>query len=282
MTLIIACINDQAASVVADRRLSSDQGPSENEATKLTAVFAADSVFAMTYTGFAMLGRGDPAAPMREGRFVTQEWLLHTLSAASGNDPRGEPLIRNLAASANHDFARLAHSDSEALTVVFAGYYYGEQPPRQYVWCVSNFERFATGGTLVRGALGEFVASWARDHRPGADPWHAVSFGADDALDDSSSFAALAPMLHNRWKPASIVDTSLDIIRQAAKVETSIGQSCTSLMIDRDSANAEARYHPAAASAVSYWPHVLDARTGGTIVMHGETWTEQPPWWRPA
>jgi hypothetical protein len=128
MTLILGAADATAAVLAADRRVSRDGAPVDDETTKATVVFTPDARIAIGFTGIA-----------RRSNFTVEEWLPDTVTSLA----KGIDSIYQLLPRLREETAQMIDRvDPEgSLSIVAVGYAYGdESTPHPVGWTIACTE----------------------------------------------------------------------------------------------------------------------------------------------
>jgi hypothetical protein len=254
MTLILAAVNQRQAVIVSDRRLSFDGVVHEEESNKAGTIDFRDAQFAFAFTGLAGYGT-----------FRTRPWLLTALMEASKPDGLAGHTWPRLAKLASEQFSKFPER-FRALSIVFAGYRYDEDPPRAAVVLVSNSENI--DGSVSTTPAESFETSWVREKRPTDEPLALVmALGRERAV-EPGEITMLATLLIADKPARAIVGKAVDVIRTAADRAVArqyIGKQCTSIVLPRSVAEAvESEYHSEVKASAVHGVSYVQARGGAS------------------
>jgi hypothetical protein len=254
MTLILGLINPAHIVLVSDRRLTYDGRLLEEESNKASTLICRDARVAFAFTGLA-----------RQDDFRTNRWLLEALSASAGPDFLVESIIARLRDRAGHDLANVMvrNPTDKRLSIVIAGYIYGEAIPRCYCWLVSNFEKW---GSPPRGEPSDnFEVSSYREQRPGDQDCYALFVAGTDVVPDDA-VASMRTLLKGQKPARALVSKAIEVLRATADSPKSgdrIGKQCTSILLPSDlSKAAEVQYHTVTATHTLRGVSHVEARGG--------------------
>ena len=186
MTLIIAMANRQQAILLSDRRITDLASGRllDDKSNKAVGIILADARLGAAFTGLA-----------RIPSFNTSRWLGQTLTELAAPEHGMEPLLERFRSRAGRDFSRISGDWDKRLTVGFVGYSYDCDPPRPWLWRVSNFEH-GMGDRPASRAAAEFTTMWWRGKHPQPDFVCLLrAFGKTKAI-VSGDMAALHELLH--------------------------------------------------------------------------------------
>jgi hypothetical protein len=256
MTLILGLANQQQVILISDRRLSANGKVVENESNKATTFNLQDARLAVAFTGLA-----------RTDTFQTRRWLLEALLESANPDYQMEPTIKRFCNRATQNFAEIVvpRKSDKRLTVVLAGYYYNETPPRCYYWLISNFEGFDSDRSEpLSEPLNEFRIRWYRDSRPSEDPYSLI-FTAGVNTPVSQPHAESLRTLLQENKPASaLVGKGVEVLQAIAKSPLSkklVGTQCTSIVLPSSpDASGSLEYHSGTLRTKLFAPSIIEAR----------------------
>jgi hypothetical protein len=218
-----------------------------------------DARLLVAFTGLAALGE-----------FQTARWLASALSEAARPDLLLRPCIDRLVAAASDKFQTLrCHSKTKRLSIVIAGYWLVDSPPR---WCwllVSNFER---NGIELPEAQDRFELTYRGEIRPfNREPHFAFAAGMKTAL-NKDSLSELANMLRLKKPAQAAVAKAVDAILAAAASPRSrgtIGSQCNSAFMLRGNLGAVAEYHSATVTNQIYMPDSVIANGRMGLIARG-------------
>jgi hypothetical protein len=271
MTLILVMGNQQQVVLVSDGRLTHDgvvvPDPFEkipDVSNKAAVLSVADARLGVAYSGLAW-----------SGSFMTGRWLPAALADSAAPDYLMGPTIERFRERATRDFAKipLSRPSDKHLSVVLAGYCYGETPPRCYCWLVSNFESL---NDQQIPAGGEFAAQYYREKRPMEKGMHIVlSIGASSGI-RLEDYESLRTLLRENKPARALVDKGIAVIRRAADSVRVIGKNCTSIVLPSNpSEEAVGGYHPAELASRIYGPSLINARGDGAgVYVIADPWIE--------
>jgi hypothetical protein len=264
MTLIIGLGNQDQVVLISDRRLSSNGKVYEDESNKASTFVCMDARLAVAFTGLA-----------KAGSFLTRRWLLEALLESAKPDYMMRSTIIRLRDRATRDFAKLTNirKQDKRLTIVLAGYCYDEEPPRCYLYQISNFEGFDDNQSPLAQASDKFSVYCMRESRPAVIPPAIVLVaGAYQAL-SQKHVNTLGTLLREKRPPPALVDRGVEILREVAKSEKSrnlIGTQCTSIVLPSDPALSPlGNYHSSKPTHKTYLPSHVVARgaQGGSLII---------------
>jgi hypothetical protein len=252
MTFILGLANQQQVILISDRRLSANGKIVEDESNKAATFNLQDARLAVAFTGLA-----------RAGTFQTRRWLLAALLDSANPDYQMEPTIKRFCNRATQDFAKIVvpRKSDKRLTVVLAGYFYNEMPPRCYCWVVSNFEGFDSDGAEP---FDEFKSRWWRNKQPSEERYFRI-FTAGISTFRSQTDADSLRILLQENKPASaLVGKGVEVLRAIGKSPLSkklVGQQCTSIVLPSSpDAEGSFEYHSGTLRTKLFAPSIIEAR----------------------
>lgn len=160
------------------------------------------------------------------------------------------------------------------MTFIFTGFRYLEDDRYQPVsLLVTNFQDWDRGYDDP-GAWPEFKPLYISPRRD--IDWDEFAYveriGAWPALGETE-VAPIRRLVKERRPPAAAVGKAVEVLRRAAdhpSCRGSVGKDLLSVVLpaDRD-CDPSSVFHPVAASEVTYFPNVVDARRGGGIATYG-------------
>lgn len=261
MTFILALGNSQQVIQLSDRRLTSlDQRAEviDENSNKALTLWCADARVAVGYTGLARTAGG---------MFDTQTWLNVALSDCGKPDFSIKPMLERFSQRATDDFALLPKlkqlsPSSKRLSVMFTGYFMGEDPPRLINGLVTNFQD-------VENSVDSDEA-WERFRwcifRARADVPHPTLVqwvGAWNAIRVEEE-AALRALLEGGKPAKAILGKAVEILRAVAdrpEARGTVGRNLSSIVIPRDETlDSSVGYHVESASVTFSLPDVVIAR----------------------
>lgn len=259
MTLIISSANSQQVVLISDRRLTRNGKLVDDESNKAATLVCRDARLALAFTGLA-----------EAGTFRTRRWLLQALVESAPPDYLMGPTITRFCDRATQDINKLGLSkEDRRLSVVLAGYSYDEDPPRCYLFLVSNFEGFDDERTSQTAAFDKFEIHTMRDTRPSETSYNMLCYlGTYNVVGQNLGMYVepLRTFLRENRSPAAIVGKGVEILREIAaspKSKNLIGRQCTSIMLPSDpQAQALGQYHSTTNSFKTYSPSHIEARGG--------------------
>ncbi len=266
--------NLQQVVLVADRRLTRNGVPFEDESNKAFVFICRDARLAVAYTGLAELGT-----------FLTRRWLPEALMECAAPDFRMGPIIeQRFAERATRDFSKLKveKPSDKHLSVVLAGYCYDEKPPRCYCWLVSNFEGFGDHKRAPGLSSDQFQAFYYRDKRPTEE--HTcilVPAGVGEAA-TRADYESLHRLIHENKPAEALVGKGIEVIRTAAHslrgkpIGELIGEQCDSIVLPSNPQDeAVGEYHSAKVATRQYLPSLINARGDESgVYTITEGWSE--------
>ena len=281
MTAIVGAITSTGAILVADRRLTRNGIPYEDESNKAVVLVCEDGRAAVSFTGLAELTPGGaqvPPGPPPPGYFATRWWLLDALEHSAAPDYELLPTIQRFCDRATGDFERLnvPKPSDKMLTVVFAGFSF-EDPPRAFGRVASNFDGDQIGGFDIR--------YWWQEKEPGRREWHAVFAAGLTSAISAEDMKSLDELARSQASIPALMGRSISMIRKAADRSGGlIGKQCTSIVLPGDPRAAPvAGYHSADVAEQIHGVSLVVARRGTVAVfaepelyVHGPGGSNEP------
>jgi hypothetical protein len=130
-------VNQQAACMVADRRLTAAGKPVPEEMSKTAWAWFPHGSFMVAFHGIARV-RGVP----------TIDWFSRALFEIAEQGYRIEDVLTTVTKVATRDFARLRHPASDKrLSVVGVGFVDARPSPQPTMWRITNFQEFDHSGS---------------------------------------------------------------------------------------------------------------------------------------
>lgn len=127
MTILFALTNDDYSILLADRRITVNGKPVEDEYNKVTVLFCDDARVTIGFTGLATYGG-----------FNTSDWLVQTLSEIGKKTGDIASILNELAIFAENNFSKMLIADNR-LTFLITGFVYWEEKPRPVAYVLSNY-----------------------------------------------------------------------------------------------------------------------------------------------
>lgn len=142
MTSILTAAHEDFAFLMADRLISSAQGPIDDETNKITVVVLGPTIFLVAFTGIArMVGRCVVSG--HDEWMDTQHWI-HDRFLEEGPKCNFLPLetLETIGWRAGVDLERLPFgARDKKLSIIGIGFVRNYGDPRPVAWKLSNFER---------------------------------------------------------------------------------------------------------------------------------------------
>lgn len=127
MTILFAIANDSYSILLADRRITVDGKPTEDEFNKVCVLFCDDARVAIGFTGLATYGG-----------FNTSDWLVSTLAEIGNKTGAIAEMLTELAISARDMLKSILVKDKR-LSFLITGFVYWEEKPRPVAYVLSNY-----------------------------------------------------------------------------------------------------------------------------------------------
>lgn len=262
MTLIIAMANREQAILVSDRRLTANSRLVDDDSNKAAGIILADARLGAAFTGLAQ-------AP----GFTTNRWLCKVLTELAAPEHRMEPLLERFAARAERDFSGITGNWDKRLTVGFVGYSYDCDPPRPWLWRVSNFEGGPDDQAGSQAGTQFTTLYWRGRHPPPDRVCLLRAFGGTNAI-SSGDMDALHHLLHALKPARALVGKAVEVIQAASrspKARGTIGTRITSVVVPSNPARpGYTEYHTDQVLHQSGGVVFIEARGG----VHGSWFLE--------
>ena len=252
MTFILTLGNLDQVIQVSDRRLTSKQGPVDEEQNKTGSLVTADGRFAFAFTGLA-----------RVGAFNTRDWLIAALPECGAPTYESYHVFEDLKRRATNDFRvlpelREAPAHARGLTIIFAGYLYRESPPRLAYAVLSN----AVGADgIVRPDIGnDFVCDYRTGQPANRDLALVKPLGFLPAMKPEDG-DALLNMLASHKPAHAILGKAIEVVRMLAdrpEARSTIGKQLCSITLSVNlNVAASSDYHSNIPTATTYIPDIV-------------------------
>lgn len=244
MTLIITVLADDAVVQVSDRRLTSGGSIVPKPENKALCVSCSDANFTVSFTGLARI-HGMP----------TTDWTLGQLTCMKAGALDFPTILGQLRDKLTAAWAGLSvHGRTAGITFAFAGF--GRAGP--FYGLLSNIED--AKGTRLPTVNAAFQSGiWLRNKKR-LRKLDIVVNGAEEAV--VGTIDAAIPAVRRRFLRHTAdkrAEMLVELVRRAADHPTIgkyIGKECMSVVVPA-SGDFITRYHPVAAEAVHYAPHLL-------------------------
>lgn len=128
MTILAAIANEECAWLLADRRVTVDGKPIDDEYNKVCVLFCDDARMAVAFTGLATFQT-----------FDTSNWIAETLSEIGKTTGDIASLLHDFSSRATSAFARLAWL-SPHITFLFCGHVYSAAGSESRIYLITNGE----------------------------------------------------------------------------------------------------------------------------------------------
>lgn len=263
MTLVLACVNSDAAVVVADCLISTGGRPFDDEVTKIALVTFDDARLAMSYTGLASVGlppghRG----PAPAGAFRTIEWLGNSLIDLGAATGMMIPTLGALKDRLDAGFPPIPLNAVDRLLIVgFVGYRYEGGRIIKTAGTIGN--AVVEGDRWVGGSTFEM---WTEEVSAAS----MLALGRRRAIVEDTRLR-LADLVSARRPALAVAEKATGLIREAARhpaASGSIGDLCMSLVVPADaSIPAVSRHHADKVGGVIFQAHSVRVAAGGGLFV---------------
>jgi len=237
--------------MVSDRRLTTTHGPHNDEFNKALVLVCRDAVLVSAFSGLAQ-------AP----GFHIGKWLAETLPEAVKPDCLAPHTMERLARMASKEITALQVSPAQKrLSMIFAGFHFGEQGPRPYVWTITNCENDQL--EPLENVATEFKNLCMGERLDNDEvPTFISASGSGERLVSESDMDKIKALLDAQRPPKAIVGKFVSMIRQIAEApETSgtVGRQCMSVVLHAKDGSTESEYHTETAKVRAFAPNKVVA-----------------------
>lgn len=267
MTQLFALANERYSLLLADRRITIDGNPVDDEFNKVCVLFCADARVAIAFTGLATYES-----------FNTSDWLVGTLAEIGDKTEAIAEMLAVLALRARDQFRNLP-ANERRLAFLVTGFVYWELKARPVAYVLSNFAntRYPTDDFILR-AISPIDGSIVEV---------AGAIGELSTATESS----LRRLLVSKLEPASVLRFAVKQLQNFAldgKSRSVIGTQSNSAIIPATAnTTITTTYHSAFHTYTAYGPNVVitrGMRVYGTelfsaTVMAGKDIRKRDPCW---
>lgn len=240
MTQLIALANNRYSILLADRRITVDGKPVEDEFNKVCVLFCYDARVAISFTGLATYEV-----------FNTSDWLVDTLSEIGDQTEAFAEMLSALAQRAQRKFKDAPVKDRR-LTFLITGFVYWELEPRPIAYVLSNFSN--TGSQVDEFVLRTIAPS---------DALIVEVAGAIDELPPAVE-TSLRKLLASDLDPSSVLRFSVKQLQNIASDGKSSGlvgtQSNSAIIPALPNTTITTTYHSAFNAHMAYGCNVVFTR----------------------
>jgi hypothetical protein len=250
VTIVIGMVNEDQAILISDRRLSDEKDVRDLEATKGTLLDCRDARICLGFTGIAT-----------EREFITERWLLETLTHVAAPDCRWGWMAGRFCTQATRDFTEQFGSPVAAsLSILCVGYQYNACRNRAYpdISLISNCECLPGVDILTSSPVPPPWWGFVGSRIPGTG---VTVLGSGRYSLPDGAITTIGWMNHDRHPAHRLIETTLDFVRQAARSDHTVGANCNSIIVPRQPHEpAELRDHPIdSEEPVAYVPFIVNA-----------------------
>lgn len=240
MTQLIALANNRYSILLADRRITVDRRPVEDEFNKVCVLFCYDARVVISFTGLATYEA-----------FNTSDWLVDTLSEIGDQTEAFAEILSALAQRARSKFKELLVKDRR-LTFLITGFVYWEPAPRPIAYVLSNFSN-------TDSLVDEFVL---RSIAP-SDALIVEVAGAISQLPPAVE-SSVRKLLESNLDPSSVLRFAVKQLQNIASNGKSLGlvgtQSNSAIVPALPNTTITTTYHSAFNSNTAYGCNVVYTR----------------------
>jgi hypothetical protein len=227
MTFVLALGNSEQIIQISDRRLSADGRLIDDESNKAGVLTCVNARMAFGFTGLA-----------RFGSFITRDWLLDALFESGPPNFSIGKILQNLKVRANKTFSehpvlRAAAKKDKRLSIMFSGYLYFDNPPRQGFAILTNFQNFETGQDDSE-AWDEFVLTGWNEKRPAGSVPTLIQRVGNWQVMTQNDIDELRKLLRDRKPLPAIIGKATELVRELSDrpaAQGSIGKQLSSVCI---------------------------------------------------
>jgi hypothetical protein len=242
MTFILALGNSEQVIQISDRRLISNGRLYDDESNKAGILICSNARMAFGFTGLAQFGR-----------FLTRDWLLDALFKCGAPNFSIGKILEDLKVEANKTFSEnvalcAAAKKDKRLSIMFSGFIYFDDPPRQGFAILTNYQNFETYQDDIE-AWDEFAVTVWHERRPADNVptllqrvgnWHSMT---------QNDMNELRKLLKDKKPSSAIIGKATELIREIADrpaAQGYIGKQLSSVCIPSNlNENIESSYHSA-------------------------------------